>query len=197
MSKIEAHANPPLPREFYRRSAREVARELLGKILAVRGASGMIVETEAYLDKDDGAAHFARGMTPRTRVVYGPPGFAYVYFIYGMYDCVNVVCEPEGVAGAVLIRALDPVSGLDAMRRRRPNARRDEDLASGPGKLTRALGITLAHNGVDLTKGPITIHAPERAVPFETTVSPRVGIRKSVDLPLRFFIQGNRHVSRR
>lgn len=189
--------NPPLPREFYRRSAREVARELLGKILAVRDASGMIVETEAYLDKDDGAAHFARGMTPRTRVVYGPPGFAYVYFIYGMYDCVNVVCEPEGVAGAVLIRALDPVSGLDAMRRRRPNARRDEDLASGPGKLTRAFGVTLAHNGVDLTKGPITIHAPERAVAFEIAVSPRVGIRKSADLPLRFFIQGNRHVSRR
>ncbi|HVP00207.1 MAG TPA: DNA-3-methyladenine glycosylase [Bryobacteraceae bacterium] len=189
--------NPPLPREFYLRSARQVARELLGKILSFRGASGMIVETEAYLDKDDGAAHFARGMTPRTRVVYGPPGHAYVYFIYGMYDCVNVVCEPEGTAGAVLIRALEPVSGLDAMRRRRPAIRREEDLANGPGKLTRALGIKLAHNGVDLTEGPITIHAPEIARPFEIGTSPRIGIKKSADLPLRFFIKENHYVSRR
>jgi len=188
--------NRPLPRRFFARPTTLVARELLGKVLAFGGASGIIVETEAYLDKDDGAAHFARGMTPRTEVIYGPPGHAYVYFIYGMYDCVNVVTEADGVAGAVLIRALEPLAGIEAMRRRRPTARRDEDLANGPGKLTRALGIKVAHNGVDLTKGPIAIHQPQHAGPFEIAVTPRIGIRKSADLPLRFFIKGSRFVSR-
>jgi DNA-3-methyladenine glycosylase len=173
-----------------------MARDLLGKVLAHNGSAGIIVETEAYLANDDGASHFSRGVTPRTRVIFGPPGHAYVYFVYGMYDCFNVVCSPDGVGGAVLIRALEPLRGIDAMRRRRPNARRDEDLANGPGKLTRALGIGIAHNGVDLTKGPVTIHQPERAEPFEIAVSPRIGIQKSAELPLRFFIRGNRYVSR-
>jgi len=176
--------NAPLGRAFYRRPAPQVARELLGKILVFEDASGRIVETEAYLAEDDGAAHFARGVTPRTQVVFGPPGHAYVYFIYGMYDCMNVVCEPDGVAGAVLIRALEPVSGL-------------KGLANGPSKLTRALGINRTHNGVDVTKGPITIHAPERAETFEIATSTRIGITKSADLPLRFFIKGNPSVSRR
>jgi DNA-3-methyladenine glycosylase len=189
--------NPPLGRVFYLRPAAQVARELLGKILTFEGVSGRIVETEAYLGKDDGAAHSARGITPRTRVIFGPPGHAYVYFIYGMYDCLNIVCEPEGVAGCVLIRALEPVSGLDQMRIRRPSARRNEDLANGPGKLTRALGIRIAHNGVDVTKGPITIHAPEQTGRFEIATSTRIGITKSADLPLRFFIKDNRCVSRR
>ena len=188
---------PPLGRTFYLRSAPRVASELLGKILVFENASGRIVETEAYLGEDDGAAHSARGITPRTRVLFGPPGHAYVYFIYGMYDCLNVVCEPEGIAGGVLIRALEPISGLDQMRQRRPAARRTEDLANGPGKLTRALGIKISHNGIDLTKGPITIHAPERAEPFEIATSPRIGITKSADLPLRFFIKDNPCVSRR
>jgi DNA-3-methyladenine glycosylase len=172
-------SSPSLRREFYLRPAPQVARELLGKVLAFNGASGVIVETEAYLSEDDGAAHSARGMTPRTRVIFGPPGHAYVYFIYGMYHCLNIVCEPEGIAGCVLIRALE---GLDGK-------------ANGPGKLTRALGITLANNGVDVTKGPITIHAPEHPQKFEIAASPRIGITKSADLPLRFFIKGNKFVS--
>jgi DNA-3-methyladenine glycosylase len=189
--------NPPLARAFYRRSAPQVARELLGKILTLDEVSGRIVETEAYLGEDDGAAHSARGITPRTSVLFGPPGHAYVYFIYGMYDCLNVVCEPDGIAGGVLIRALEPISGLDQMRIRRPTARRDEDLANGPGKLTRAMNIKITHNGADVTKGPITIHAPERARKFEIATSPRIGITKSADLPLRFFIKDNPYVSRR
>ena len=125
----------------------------------------------------------ARGITPRTQVIFGEPGHAYVYLIYGMYDCLNIVCEPEGVAGCVLIRALEPVSGL-------------KGLANGPGKLTRAMGINRTHNGVDVTKGPITIHPPERAEKFEIATSTRIGITKSADLPLRFFIKGNPSVSR-
>lgn len=170
----------PLTREFYMRSAVNVARELLGKILAFEGASGRIVETEAYLAEDDDAAHSARGITPRTRVIFGPPGHAYVYFIYGMYHCLNIVCEPEGIAGCVLIRALEGLEGK----------------ANGPGKLTRALGITLKQNGADLTEGPITIHAPENPEKFQIASSPRIGIAKSADLPLRFFIKGNKSVSR-
>jgi DNA-3-methyladenine glycosylase len=134
---------------------------------------------------------------PRTRIIFGPPGHAYVYFIYGMYDCLNIVCEPEGIAGCVLIRALEPVSGLDEMRERRPAARKDEQLANGPGKLTRALGIKITDNGVDVTKGPITIHAPRHADPIEIATSPRIGITKSADLPLRFYIKGNSSVSRK
>jgi DNA-3-methyladenine glycosylase len=174
----------PLGRAFYRRPAVQVARELLGKILSFEDASARIVETEAYLGEDDGAAHSARGITPRTQVIFGPPGHAYVYLIYGMYDCLNIVCEPEGIAGCVLIRALEPISGL-------------KGLANGPGKLTRAMGINRTHNGVDVTRGPITIHAPARAEQFEIATSTRIGITKSADLPLRFFIEGNPSVSRR
>jgi DNA-3-methyladenine glycosylase len=170
--------NAPLRRKFYLRPASEVARDLLGKILVSGDASGRIVETEAYLGVDDGAAHSARGLTPRTRVIFGPPGHAYVYLIYGMHYCLNIVCEPEGVAGCVLIRALE------------------KDGATGPAKLTRALGITLKQNGADVTKGPITIHEPEPVQPFEIATSPRIGITKSADLPLRFFIKGNKFVSR-
>jgi DNA-3-methyladenine glycosylase len=188
--------NAPLARAFYLRSAVQVARDLLGKILTLDDVSGRIVETEAYLGEDDGAAHSARGITPRTKIIFGEPGHAYVYFIYGMYNCLNIVCEPEGIAGCVLIRALEPIAGLDQMRLRRPTARRDEDLANGPGKLTRALGIKITHNGTDVTKGPITIHAPEKRQKFEIATSARIGITKSADLPLRFFIKGNRSVSR-
>jgi DNA-3-methyladenine glycosylase len=169
---------------FYLRPAAQVARELLGKILAFETASGRIVETEAYLGEDDAAAHSARGITPRTRVIFGEPGHAYIYFIYGMHNCLNIVCEPEGIAGCVLIRALEPIAGLNG-------------LANGPGKLTRALGIRIAHNSVDVTEGPITIHAPEHPEAFEIATSPRIGITKSADLPLRFFIKGNSSVSRR
>jgi DNA-3-methyladenine glycosylase len=184
-----------LSRSFYERSPIDVARDLLGKILVHGETSGRIVETEAYLGDGDDAAHSARGLTPRTRVIFGKPGHAYVYFIYGMYDCLNVVCEPEGIAGCVLIRALEPLTGIETMRKRRKAARRDEDLANGPGKLTRALGILIGHNGCDLTKGPILITEPPRGEKIDIVTTPRIGITKSADLPLRFLIQGNRYTS--
>src|SRR5580704_5214578 len=130
-----------LPREFYDRDTVTVARELLGKILVHGRVAGTIVETEAYLGGDDLASHSARGITKRTRVIFGPPGHAYVYFIYGMHECLNLVAEPDGKAGCVLIRAAQPLAGMRLMKRRRPNARRTEKLASGPGNLTRVFGI--------------------------------------------------------
>src|SRR6202795_606533 len=133
-----------LPRTFYARPTVEVARALLGKVLVHGATAGMIVETEAYLGGDDLAAHTARGVTPRTRVIFGPPGHAYVYLIYGMYECLNLVADREGTPGCVLIRALAPVAGIEQMRKRRPKARGVGDLASGPGKLTIAMGITRA-----------------------------------------------------
>lgn len=178
------------------RATVEVAWALLGKIIIHGTTSGRIVETEAYLGLEDAAAHSARGITPRTRVIFGQPGHAYVYLIYGMHECLNLIAEPEGVAGCVLIRALEPLTGLTLMRRRRPSARRHEDLANGPGKLTRALAIHLRHNGVDVTRGPISVHAPETESALTIGISRRIGITKSADLPLRFFIEGNRYVSR-
>ena len=186
-----------LPRSFYSRPTVEVARALLGKIIAHQECSGRIVETEAYLGHGDQAAHSAHGPTPRSRVIFGPPGHAYVYFIYGMYDCLNLVAEPAGVAGCVLIRALQPLRGIEVMRQRRPAAQRVEDLANGPGKLTRALAISLKHNGADVTRGPIVVCDGAPSQPFEIGVSERIGIRKSADLPLRFFIKGSRFLSRR
>src|SRR5580692_13190781 len=126
---------PILKRPFYERPTVDVARDLLGKIVVHGPTAGMIVETEAYPGGDDLASHSARGITPRTRVIFGPPGHAYVYFIYGMYECLNLVADPEGMPGCVLIRALDPICGLETMFRRRPAARKIADLASGPGKL--------------------------------------------------------------
>src|ERR1041384_2365522 len=144
---------PILGRDFYDRPASEVARDLLAQVLVHGPTAGIIVETEAYLGGNDLAAHSARGITPRTKVIFGPPGHAYVYFIYGMYECLNLVAEPEAAPGCVLIRALEPVAGIDLMRQRRPAARKLEQLASGPGKLTLAMGITRALNGVDVTRG--------------------------------------------
>jgi DNA-3-methyladenine glycosylase len=188
---------PILRRAFYDRPTVEVARALLGKVLVHGGAAGAIVETEAYLGGDDLAAHSARGITPRTRVIFGPPGHAYVYFIYGMYECLNLVCEPEGRPGCVLIRALEPVDGIPLMQSRRPAARKVEDLASGPGKLTLALAITRAQNGVDVTRGSLVVREPAEPHKFEIQVTPRVGISQCADLPLRFLIRGNRFVSAR
>jgi DNA-3-methyladenine glycosylase len=174
-----------------------VARSLLGKIIVHGATSGRIVETEAYLGTGDLAAHAASGPTDRNRVIFGPPGHAYVYFIYGMYDCLNIVAEPEGQAGCVLIRALEPLDGIATMRKRRLAAQRTEDLANGPGKLTRALAIALRHNGCDVTRGPILVCAPDQEDDFQIGVSQRIGITKSVDLPLRFFVKGSRFVSLR
>ena len=160
----------------------EVARGLIGKVLKHGDAFGRIVETEAYLSVDDAAAHSANGMTPRTRVIFGPPGHAYVYLVYGMHYCLNIVAEPEGIAGCVLIRAMEPLEGIELETR-------------GPGKLTRALGINLRHYGCDVTRGPITVHDSKDGAVVEIAVSPRIGIQKSADLPLRFFERGNRFVS--
>ena len=182
----------PLPRSFYERATVEVARDLLGKLLVHGKTSGRIVEVEAYLGREDRAAHASRGLTNRTRVLFGPPGHAYVYFIYGMYECLNIVAEPEGTPGCVLIRALEPVTGIPVMRRRRPRARSVEDLASGPGKLTLAMGITRRHNGADLTSGPLTVRAVPGEPPPVIAVTTRIGIRHCADWPLRFHIAGSR-----
>ena len=190
----------PLPRAFYNRPATEVARALLGTVLVHGTTSGRIVETEAYLGPQSGledrAAHSWRGITPRTRVIFGEPGHAYVYLIYGVYECLNVVAEPKGSAGCVLIRALEPVAGIPRMRSRRGGVPGVERLANGPGKLTLAMGITRRHNGADLTRGRLTIRPPERPEDIRIGVSPRIGIKHCADLPLRFFIEGNRFVSR-
>ena len=156
-----------LPRAFYARPTVEVARDLLGKILVHGDRRGRILEVEAYLGEGDEAAHSFRGRTKRTEVIFGPPGHAYVYFIYGMSDCLNVVAEPEGRPGCVLIRSV-------------------EGHGDGPGKLTRSLGITREHYGADLTRGALTIREAGRQHPFRIVVTPRIGIRRSADLPLRF-----------
>lgn len=186
----------PLARPFYARPTVEVARDLLGKILVHGKLAAKIVETEAYLGLADAASHAFRGITPRTRVIFGEPGHAYVYLSYGIHDCLNIVAEEDGSPGCVLIRAAEPLAGIEAMRRRRAGIRRIEDLANGPGKLTKALAITLRHNGEDVTRGALTVHAPEREEPFETRISPRVGISKNMDWPLRFVIAGSRFASR-
>jgi DNA-3-methyladenine glycosylase len=176
-------AGAPLPRAFYNRPAEVVAPALLGKLLVHGPAVARIVETEAYLGFRDRAAHAWRGPTPRTRVLFGAPGHAYVYLVYGMYECLNVVTEAPGSPGCVLLRAIEPLCGVKLP-------------ANGPGKLTRAMRITRRHNGADLTRGALTIRRPRSEETFEIAVSPRIGIRHNVDWPLRFFIGGNPHVSR-
>ncbi len=173
-----------------------MARECLGKVIVHGSTAGRIVEVEAYLGLEDRAAHSSRGITDRTRVLYGPPGHAYVYFIYGMYDCLNFVAEPDGTPGGILIRAMEPLSGLGEMQRRRPKARRVEDLASGPGRLALAMGITRKLNGADLVEGPLTVRRLREEPSFEIAAGPRIGITQCADLPLRFYISGNRFVSR-
>lgn len=161
-----------------------MARALLGKILVHGRAKARIVETEAYLGLQDRAAHAWRGLTPRTKILFGPPGYAYVYLIYGMYECLNVVAEAEGSPGCVLIRALEPVAGLGDAR------------LNGPGKLTRGMGITREHYGADFTRGPLTICDDPQCGPFEIGVSARIGIRHNADWPMRFYVEGNECVSR-
>jgi DNA-3-methyladenine glycosylase len=186
-----------LPRDFYDRPVIEVARDCLGKILVHGKTAGRIVEVEAYLGVGDRAAHSWRGVTDRTRLMFGEPGHAYVYFIYGMYECLNFVSEPVGQAGCVLIRALEPLAGIPTMRRRRPTAKGVEDLANGPGKLTLAMGITRKQNGVDLTTSPLQVRRPKSEPPIQIEVTPRIGITHCADWPLRFVIAGNRFASRK
>lgn len=183
-----------LPRAFYRRPTEVVARELLGKILRHGNCAGRIVETEAYLGSSDLAAHASRGLTPRTRVIFGPPGHAYVYLVYGTYHCLNLVAEPDGTPGCVLIRALEPLEGIAEMRQRR-RAAGLRDIASGPGKLTQAMGITRAQNGVDVTRGSLTVIRDRAPARFEIEATPRIGIRHSVERLLRFLVKGNPFVS--
>jgi len=185
-----------LGREFYARPVIEVARDCLGKILVHGKTAGRIVEVEAYLGVNDRAAHAWRGVTDRTRVMFGEPGHAYIYFIYGMYECLNFVCEPAGQAGCVLIRALEPIAGIATMRRRRPTGKGVEDLANGPGKLTLAMGITRKLNGTDLTAGPLQVRRPRSEPAIKVLTTPRIGITHCADWPLRFVIAGNRFVSK-
>jgi DNA-3-methyladenine glycosylase len=185
-----------LPRRFYGRPTIDVAKDLLGTVLKHGETSGVIVETEAYLGEDDLAAHSSRGITDRTRVIFGRPGHAYVYLIYGMYECLNLIAEPAGKPGCVLIRALEPLEGIELMKSRRPAARSLHQIASGPGKLTLALGITRDQNGVDVTRGPITVHKTSSDRPVEIVTTPRIGITHCADWPLRFYLAGNPFVSR-
>jgi DNA-3-methyladenine glycosylase len=179
-----------LRRRWFERPASELAPLLLNKLLVstlgAERAIGRIVEVEAY-DEDDPASHTFGGPTPRNRVMFGPAGHLYVYLSYGIHRCANVVAGREGSGQAVLLRALEPVAGLEAMRRRRPG-RADPDLADGPGKLCQALAIDLHHDGVDLTDpaSALTIHDDGVAPPARPVVGPRVGITKAVDVPWRF-----------
>lgn len=190
-----------LPASFFRGDTEDVARALLGALLEthVDGVvtSGRIVETEAYVGEHDAACHAAAGRTGRTDPLYGAPGIAYVYFIYGVHWCVNAVTRPAGLPSAVLVRALEPVEGIDAMRERRPSARRPEDLTNGPGKLCAALGITGAHNRLPLQQPPILIRRGP-AVPDDDVVeTTRIGITKAADWPLRWYVKSSAYVSRR
>ena len=182
----------PLRRAFFARSVHEVAPQLIGATLLVNGVGGVIVEVEAYHHTDP-AAHSFRGPTPRNLVMFGPPGFAYVYRSYGIHWCVNFVCEKEGSASAVLIRALQPTHGIPAMRRRR-GLHAERSLCSGPGKLTEALGITDAHNGLALDAPPIAVHA--RREKSEIAAGIRIGITKAIELPWRYGIKDSRFLSK-
>lgn len=181
-----------LKRAFFARSVREVARDLIGATMLVDGVGGIIVEVEAYHHTEP-AAHSYNGPTPRNQIMFGPPGFAYVYRSYGIHWCVNFVCEEEGSAAAVLIRALEPTHGLAAMRRRR-NAVDVHALCSGPGKLTEALGITIAHNTLPLDRAPIALHA--RTEDLDVVAGIRIGITKAVELPWRYGVRGSKFLSK-
>lgn len=192
----------PLPPEFYLQDTREAAKKLLGKLLVrtLPGGetlSGVIVETEAYL-KDDPACHAYKGQTPRNAMMFGPPGHAYVYFTYGLHMMLNLVCGPEGTAEAVLVRALEPVDGIDLMRVNRGGIAETRQLANGPGKLAQALALTrLGHNGLDITISGSELYVLPREAPlFETVETTRIGISQGVDLPWRYYMRGNRYVSR-
>jgi DNA-3-methyladenine glycosylase len=185
-----------LSRGFFRRSVHEVAPDLIGAVLLFNGVGGRIVELEAY-DQTDPAAHSFRGPTHRNAVMFGPPGYAYVYRSYGIHWCLNLVCEPAGSAGAVLIRALEPTEGLPVMRRRRGVAQGASDvraLCSGPGKLCEALAVTGRHNGLPLDRPPFELRARDGEVDVVRGV--RIGITKAIDQPWRYGEKGSRFLSK-
>ena len=181
-----------LRKAFFNRSVLEVAPDLIGTTLLVDGVGGIIVEVEAYHHTEP-AAHSYRGPTPRNAVMFGPAGFAYVYRSYGIHWCVNFVCEKAGSASAVLIRALEPTHGIPAMRRRR-GLHDERLLCSGPGKLTEALGITHAHNGLALDAPPIALYA--RTAKPDIVAGVRIGLTKAVDLPWRYGLRGSKFLSK-
>jgi DNA-3-methyladenine glycosylase len=215
-----ARAREVLPADFYARPVLDVARDLIGCVVEHDGLAGLIVETEAYHESEP-ACHAFVGVTPRTRTLYDEPGTAYVYRSYGIHALLNAVCEPHGVGAAVLVRALEPLAGVEEMRARRSRARRPRagsapaagarhhELCSGPGKLTQALGVELGLNGTSLITGPVTIRpgdhplmgssAPAHRGSADRQVvitGPRIGITKATDLPWRFCLAGSPHVSR-
>lgn len=182
----------PLRRAFFARDVNAVARDLIGATMLFGGIGGRIVEVEAYHHTDP-AAHSFNGPTARNAVMFGPPGHAYVYRSYGIHWCVNFVCEEEGSASAVLVRALDPTAGLPTMRRRR-RLTDDRLLCAGPGRVCEALGITGAHNGLALDKPPFALM--RRAADVAIVTGPRIGISKAVDLPWRYGLKGSRFLSK-
>jgi DNA-3-methyladenine glycosylase len=188
----EQNLGHQLKRAFFGRSVHQVAPDLIGATLLVDGVGGVIVELEAYHHTEP-AAHSFRGPTPRNLVMFGPPGFAYVYRSYGIHWCVNFVCEKEGSASAVLIRALQPTHGIPAMRRRR-GLHDERSVCSGPGKLTEALGITNKHSGLALDAPPFALHA--RTGKPEIITGVRIGITKAVELPWRYGLKGSRFLSK-
>ena len=190
---VSPRLGKPLKRSFFDRSVHEVAPDLIGATLLVDGVGGIIVEVEAYHHTDP-AAHSFRGPTPRNRVMFGPPGFSYVYRSYGIHWCLNFVCEEEGSASAVLIRALEPTHGLAAMRRRR-GLDDERALCSGPGKLCEALGVTIAHSELPLDRPPIALHA--RIGKPDIVAGVRIGITKAADLPWRYGLKGSKFLSKR
>ncbi len=187
-----------LPRSFYRRDPREVAPELLGKVLVHAELRARIVEVEAYCGAIDPGSHAYRGMTARNATMFGPPGCLYVYFTYGMHWCANATCGDAGDGVAVLLRAAAPMTGLPAMRQRRPTAASDRDLCRGPARLCRAFGIDGTHDGADLTtcSRGLTIVDDGTPPPERPLVGPRIGLSAGADLPWRWCTPGERHLSR-
>jgi DNA-3-methyladenine glycosylase len=191
----------PLPASFYDRPTEEVARDLLGMVLEHRTrdgvAAGRIVETEAYIGEHDLACHAAAGKTNRTAPLYGPPGIAYVYFVYGMYWCVNAVTRAEGEPSAVLIRAVEPTEGIDLMRARRPRARNDIELTNGPGKLCLAMGIGREQNWSNLQRSELVIRAGAPVRDEDVSLTPRIGVSRCADWPLRWIVRDSAWASKR
>ena len=189
----------PLPRAFYLRHPGVVAPLLLNKLLARDdGRVGRIVEVEAYAGSDDPAAHSHRGKTARNATMFGPGGHLYVYFTYGMHWCANAVCGPVGEGHGVLLRAIEPVAGVDLMRQARGAPARDRDIGSGPGRLGQAMGMDKALDGADLVTGDLGVWILDDGVPppAKPDVGPRVGISRAIDLPWRWRVPGSGHVSR-